>query len=161
MIARSISPIAEDHVVFAEATEITEAHRLPIQTYRSQESGVRDQIVADVVDLELAGVVAQQHVAGVGAEETAERDKPPIGPDLAQFVAGQNGVVADIVDLVQARRRGTVRGAQDQFGRGARRRRRIRCECEEEAVLVVAGIDVSPDDLTYVIDAGGEGAVGA
>jgi len=28
-------------------------------------------------------------------------------------------------------------------------------------VLVVAGVDVSPDDLTYVIDAGGVGAVGA
>jgi hypothetical protein len=28
-------------------------------------------------------------------------------------------------------------------------------------VLVVAGVDVSPDDLTDVIDAGGVGAVGA
>jgi hypothetical protein len=80
--------VAQDHVAFAAAREIAEAHDLPIHADVAEEGGVGDVVVADVVDLEAAsGGVAQQHVGGVGPVEAAEPDKLPIGPDQTQLVA--------------------------------------------------------------------------
>src|SRR5438067_2111228 len=42
--------VAQDHVVFAKTRKIAEPHRLPIQSYCPQESGIRDEIIADVVN---------------------------------------------------------------------------------------------------------------
>jgi hypothetical protein len=47
--------VAQDHVGFAAATEIAEAHDLPIHADSAEERGTVDVVVADVVDLEAAG----------------------------------------------------------------------------------------------------------
>ena len=75
---------SHDHVGFAEAREIAETHHLPVHADRTQEGGVGDIVVADVVDLEAARAVEQQHVAAVAAVKTAEAHELPIGPDLTQ-----------------------------------------------------------------------------
>jgi hypothetical protein len=50
---------SHDHVGFAEAREIAETHDLPIHADRTQEGGVGDVVLADIVDLEAARAVAQ------------------------------------------------------------------------------------------------------
>jgi len=82
-----------------DAAEIAEASNLPIQADRAQRGGVGDVVVADVVDLEGAGIgVAQKHVVNIAAVEPAERNKRPIGSDLAQGVRCQDRIIADVVD---------------------------------------------------------------
>ena len=98
--------VAQDHVVFAAATEIAEAHDLPIETHGAEEGGAGD-VIGDVVDLKAAGIgVAQQHVGGVGAVEAAERDETPIGSDPAQGIGRQDRAIADVVDPVLTRHAG-------------------------------------------------------
>ena len=98
--------VAQDHVVFAEARKIAEAHDLPVQADVAEERGAGD-VVGDVINLEAAGIgIAQQHVGGVVAEKAAERDEAPIGADLTQGVGGHDRVVADVVDPVLTRHAG-------------------------------------------------------
>src|SRR5262249_37815719 len=121
MSYNSNPPVAQDHVVFAAARKVAEAHDLPIQSDRAERRGVGDVVVADVVDLECAGIaIARQHVGRVIAEKAAEAGNRPIGSDLTQLVAGQDRIVADIVDLVRA-----VATTQDHVGRGPGGRSRI------------------------------------
>ena len=42
--------VAQDHVGFADAAEIAEGSKLPIQTDHTRRSGVGDAIVADVIE---------------------------------------------------------------------------------------------------------------
>ena len=51
------------HVAFAAAAEIADTRKLPIQADRAHEDRAGDLIVAEIVDLDPAGVdVAQDHV---------------------------------------------------------------------------------------------------
>src|SRR6516164_674630 len=97
------------------ASEIADTRELPVQADRAHEGGAGDLIVADVVDLDPAGVgVAQDHVGFARhAAEVAEAHDLPVHADVAQEGGVGDVVVADVVDLEAAG--GAV--AQDHVGR--------------------------------------------
>src|SRR5262249_61361911 len=149
--APAITRVAQDHVGFAAAGEVAEAHDLPIEADIAQEGGIGDVVVADVVDLESSSVrVAQQHVGGVSADEAAEARELPSGSDLAYEISCQDRVVADVVDLIEAV--GTT--AQDHVGGGASRWGRVRVYHRHQVPTEDVHVDeIGRRDLVY--DAGG------
>jgi hypothetical protein len=59
--------------------EIADAGELPIRAHRPNKGRAGDLIVADVVDLQPAGIgVAQHHVAGAATAEIADAGELPI-----------------------------------------------------------------------------------
>src|SRR5262245_30283601 len=114
-----------------------------------QEGGGGDVVVADVVNLEAAGIaVAQHQIGGIATHEPAEASKLPIGPDLTYLVARQNRVAADVVDLVLALSTMT----QNHVGGGAGGRRRVRQRAFKVSVHSGA-VAQDADDLAIVVDA--------
>src|SRR5262249_35658944 len=94
--------VAHHHVAGAAAREVAKATDLPIKPHGSHEARAGDLIVADIVDLDPAGVdVAQHHVGFAEAAEIAEAHDLPGQADLAGE-GGAGNVVADVVALEAA-----------------------------------------------------------